>query len=110
MGLGCLGTVISASALIRVPTPIGFALFFIGASPLHRLPKPKVCQLRLWYSDHGFRETLESTETNLCFSSSSGLLKSGWGVAEEEGFILSCETRSEERRVGKECRSRWSPY
>src|SRR5256886_8299298 len=21
-----------------------------------------------------------------------------------------CETRSEERRVGKECRSRWSPY
>ena len=25
------------------------------------------------------------------------------------GFILS-EPRSEERRVGKECRSRWSPY
>ena len=25
----------------------------------------------------------------------------------EEGFI---EKRSEERRVGKECRSRWSPY
>ena len=24
--------------------------------------------------------------------------------------ILSEETRSEERRVGKECRSRWSPY
>ena len=22
----------------------------------------------------------------------------------------SCEARSEERRVGKECRSRWSPY
>src|SRR2546427_10443916 len=22
----------------------------------------------------------------------------------------SCDTRSEERRVGKECRSRWSPY
>src|SRR5437016_10808637 len=22
----------------------------------------------------------------------------------------SCRTRSEERRVGKECRSRWSPY
>ena len=21
-----------------------------------------------------------------------------------------CSTRSEERRVGKECRSRWSPY
>src|SRR6516164_6666784 len=23
---------------------------------------------------------------------------------------LLCESRSEERRVGKECRSRWSPY
>ena len=24
--------------------------------------------------------------------------------------VLSCLGRSEERRVGKECRSRWSPY
>ena len=24
--------------------------------------------------------------------------------------ISNIETRSEERRVGKECRSRWSPY
>ena len=24
--------------------------------------------------------------------------------------ILESESRSEERRVGKECRSRWSPY
>src|SRR3712207_7928403 len=24
--------------------------------------------------------------------------------------IFSCGARSEERRVGKECRSRWSPY
>ena len=24
--------------------------------------------------------------------------------------MTSCGTRSEERRVGKECRSRWSPY
>src|ERR1044071_6462323 len=28
-----------------------------------------------------------------------------------EGLVrLDAETRSEERRVGKECRSRWSPY
>ena len=28
------------------------------------------------------------------------------------GFVFQslCLTRSEERRVGKECRSRWSPY
>ena len=25
-------------------------------------------------------------------------------------LVRSCLTRSEERRVGKECRSRWSPY
>ena len=25
-------------------------------------------------------------------------------------LMLCCCTRSEERRVGKECRSRWSPY
>ena len=24
--------------------------------------------------------------------------------------VIACGTRSEERRVGKECRSRWSPY
>ena len=27
-----------------------------------------------------------------------------------QGFSLNNITRSEERRVGKECRSRWSPY
>ena len=32
-------------------------------------------------------------------------------MLEAGGFtILSEKTRSEERRVGKECRSRWSPY
>ena len=25
-------------------------------------------------------------------------------------FVVGYESRSEERRVGKECRSRWSPY
>ena len=28
----------------------------------------------------------------------------------EDVFSDSAEDRSEERRVGKECRSRWSPY
>ena len=30
--------------------------------------------------------------------------------AEERGLWSTDEYRSEERRVGKECRSRWSPY
>ena len=28
----------------------------------------------------------------------------------EQGFLVFTRERSEERRVGKECRSRWSPY
>ena len=28
----------------------------------------------------------------------------------ESGLVTSKSVRSEERRVGKECRSRWSPY
>ena len=37
------------------------------------------------------------------------LEKATWGLA---GFVIVCSIviRSEERRVGKECRSRWSPY
>ena len=31
-------------------------------------------------------------------------------AAYQSGEKLFCEYRSEERRVGKECRSRWSPY
>ena len=30
--------------------------------------------------------------------------------SEVRGYYDSLEERSEERRVGKECRSRWSPY
>src|SRR2546422_5015606 len=32
------------------------------------------------------------------------------GVLAEDGNNVYERTRSEERRVGKECRSRWSPY
>ena len=31
-------------------------------------------------------------------------------VLEKIADYLEAQTRSEERRVGKECRSRWSPY
>ena len=32
------------------------------------------------------------------------------GPAKARNLIRAAEARSEERRVGKECRSRWSPY
>src|SRR5256885_6493204 len=31
-------------------------------------------------------------------------------LGERPEFVVSLRRRSEERRVGKECRSRWSPY
>src|SRR2546422_11413047 len=43
----------------------------------------------------------------------SETLESGTRAAARGGFTAVCampNTRSEERRVGKECRSRWSPY
>ena len=36
------------------------------------------------------------------------ILKNEGNVILSEGLVL--QDRSEERRVGKECRSRWSPY
>src|SRR2546427_5383477 len=39
-------------------------------------------------------------------------LKNGWTKPTDQSKIVkeTKATRSEERRVGKECRSRWSPY
>src|SRR2546425_5292558 len=37
-------------------------------------------------------------------------LVSGWFTRVQSGEPPLADERSEERRVGKECRSRWSPY
>src|SRR2546430_4294556 len=37
-------------------------------------------------------------------------LRCGWSRFGARGSRPSADRRSEERRVGKECRSRWSPY
>jgi len=43
-----------------------------------------------------------------------GAGRMGQGIAAALGFgkveVIVVDLRSEERRVGKECRSRWSPY
>ena len=38
------------------------------------------------------------------------LQKKGFSIESNPNTKISDEQRSEERRVGKECRSRWSPY
>src|ERR1041385_1930437 len=46
------------------------------------------------------------------YDSSPGRWARGGGQCLNQALVLACRTiaRSEERRVGKECRSRWSPY
>src|SRR2546430_17222622 len=39
-----------------------------------------------------------------------GVRKLGESTPVDENTLLAIGSRSEERRVGKECRSRWSPY
>ena len=38
------------------------------------------------------------------------VITSGKGGVGKTTTVANIGTRSEERRVGKECRSRWSPY
>ena len=67
--------------------------------------------IRLWFTDilghlKGFAITVEDLEDAI----EQGV---GFDGAAIEGFARIDESdmrRSEERRVGKECRSRWSPY
>src|SRR6266481_2685413 len=40
----------------------------------------------------------------------SGMSWQSYPLTHMAGFSAAAEPRSEERRVGKECRSRWSPY
>ena len=67
---------------------------------------------------HFLQENLNRLETEIqaCETESEELLtdisQSGDEIVKKENGIqnLRREMRSEERRVGKECRSRWSPY
>ena len=51
-------------------------------------------------------ETQRRDEVLLFLGKKTEKLRAGGGGA----YDLISEYRSEERRVGKECRSRWSPY
>ena len=48
-----------------------------------------------------------TTADYLVWSDAMNLIRK---LAKDENYKISLLIRSEERRVGKECRSRWSPY
>src|SRR3712207_9212912 len=54
--------------------------------------------------------SLDSYEDKLMFLEELGLAESGVNRIIKKAYALLNLERSEERRVGKECRSRWSPY
>ena len=60
------------------------------------------------------KSIIEMTPRNSCFEKVIVILNSGCDTTDraeiERQAALLTSTRSEERRVGKECRSRWSPY
>ena len=63
-------------------------------------------------SERNFQQVYTREGANYFFSRVQHIFAaSDLVVANLEGVLLSSSlTRSEERRVGKECRSRWSPY
>ena len=64
-----------------------------------------------YYLAHEPDSTVALEETIACFESlrDEGLIQA-WGLSNYELAEIRHTSRSEERRVGKECRSRWSPY
>src|SRR2546426_11408450 len=58
------------------------------------------------------RQVLENIKAVLAFAGSSldRAVKCTVFLADIQDFAAMNAVRSEERRVGKECRSRWSPY
>src|SRR2546427_12784928 len=59
------------------------------------------------YKGRGGRVRMGALLRSIPFDKTNGDGAWHWPVASEQ---FADEARSEERRVGKECRSRWSPY
>ena len=63
-----------------------------------------VCQVAYFIATRAETEPEKTERTFDCLRGGSACLENSCG---KRGIAV---TRSEERRVGKECRSRWSPY
>ena len=56
-------------------------------------------------------EPIGSKALQESINSSSATIRNDMAALEKQGLLEKAHAeRSEERRVGKECRSRWSPY
>src|SRR6266581_9195001 len=95
------------------PPPQGSGACVVPSSPLSPIARSFFFSSRRrhtrWTGDWKFRRVLfRSLRAGLLAQEEQDLVLERVGVLElvhEDGAV-----RSEERRVGKECRSRWSPY
>ena len=63
------------------------------------------------YGITGATEIIHNPSYELLFEEETKASNEGYEVGKESELgAVDVMTRSEERRVGKECRSRWSPY
>src|SRR5690349_22477812 len=81
-----------------------FSFFFFSSRRRHTR------SLRDWSSDVCSSDLAKITEQRSNFLAMTFKLLLSPGCNDQIGHLRSQESRSEERRVGKECRSRWSPY
>src|SRR2546430_7147752 len=75
----------------------------------------QTCALPIWSSLDATEAAVRVLEDDPHFNAGKGSVFTNVGTNEMDAAImdgkaLRAGARSEERRVGKECRSRWSPY
>src|SRR2546428_8211718 len=89
------------------------------ASPLKRLERLPMVKTRFLNKDRSRTGDLVCLSIDRKITVRTRLVKSNKTVIGESRpsrvrprrrLVIAPENRSEERRVGKECRSRWSPY
>src|SRR5256885_3135199 len=105
---------------IAVTLRFWFSFFFFQAEDGirdYKVTGVQTCALPIWAQRAGTTRRVVRglwVATAACVVSVAGLdywgLSRAVGQAQARRARLASAVRSEERRVGKECRSRWSPY
>src|SRR5574344_3017779 len=110
----CLRAVVSLSYVFSLVSPFEYIRLIISVDGHLEIPVflSEFLILRLHFLIHIIQCVRKSPSTRAC--PTKALLDSGIILVPKviKHDVAQClvEIRSEERRVGKECRSRWSPY
>src|SRR2546425_7164038 len=70
----------------------------------------QTCALPIFFDGQFHAAGLDSGQVQDVVDQCEQVLPAGVDVADVAALAIVQQARSEERRVGKECRSRWSPY